>query len=58
MAILRRDSLAGASANPGTELWIAAVCQHSWAFNTYPQADQSHIVAFLDAQIPAVPIHS
>jgi pimeloyl-ACP methyl ester carboxylesterase len=45
--------LRAASANPGSDLWMAAVCQHSWALNTYPEAYQAHLHAFLESQIPA-----
>ena len=42
-----------ASANPASDLWMAAVCQHSWAFNTYPTAYEARLSAFLESQIPA-----
>ena len=45
--------LRAASANPASDLWMAAVCQHSWAFNTYPTAYEAHLGAFLESQIPA-----
>ena len=45
--------LRAASANPKSDLWIAAVCQHSWAFNTYPTAYEARLGAFLESQIPA-----
>ncbi|TMC67812.1 MAG: lysophospholipase [Chloroflexi bacterium] len=48
-----RDLLA-ASKNPGTELWIATGCQHAWAFNVHPAEWEARVLAFLDAQIPAV----
>jgi len=50
--------LRAASANPASELWIASVCQHSWAFNTYPTAYEAHLIAFLDSQIPAILAHT
>jgi len=46
--------LRAASANPATDLWMAAACQHSWAFNTYPTAYETRLHAFLESQIPAV----
>jgi uncharacterized protein len=52
------NELRAASTNPATDLWVAAACQHSWAFNTYPQAYQARVLAFVDAQIPAMPVHS
>ena len=45
--------LRAASANPASDLWMAAVCQHSWAFNTYPTAYEARLGAFLESQIPA-----
>ena len=45
--------LRAASANPASDLWMAAVCQHSWAFNTFPTAYEAHLGAFLESQIPA-----
>ena len=45
--------LRAASANPASDLWMAAVCQHSWAFNTYPAAYEARLAAFLESQIPA-----
>jgi pimeloyl-ACP methyl ester carboxylesterase len=45
--------LRAASANPASDLWMAAVCQHSWAFNTYPTAYEARLHAFLESQIPA-----
>ena len=45
--------LRAASANPASDLWMAAVCQHSWAFNTYPTAYEAHLDTFLESQIPA-----
>jgi fermentation-respiration switch protein FrsA (DUF1100 family) len=50
--------LRATSANPASELWIASVCQHSWAFNTYPTAYEAHLIAFLDSQIPAILAHT
>jgi len=44
--------LRGASANPASDLWMATVCQHSWAFNTYPTAYEARLSAFLESQIP------
>jgi uncharacterized protein len=46
--------LRAASANPASDLWMAAACQHSWAFNTYPTAYEVRLHAFLESQIPAV----
>jgi uncharacterized protein len=46
--------LLAASANRGSQLWIATGCQHAWAFNNHPVEYQARLVAFLDAQIPAV----
>jgi len=46
--------LRAASANPASDLWMAAACQHSWAFNTYPTAYETRLHAFLESQIPAV----
>ena len=45
--------LRAASANPASDLWVATLCQHSWAFNTYPTAYEARLGAFLDSQIPA-----
>jgi fermentation-respiration switch protein FrsA (DUF1100 family) len=45
--------LRAASANPASDLWIATLCQHSWAFNTYPTAYEARLSAFLESQIPA-----
>jgi len=45
--------LRAASTNPKSDLWMAAVCQHSWAFNSYPTAYEAHLGAFLESQIPA-----
>jgi pimeloyl-ACP methyl ester carboxylesterase len=45
--------LRAASANAGSDLWVAAVCQHSWAFNTYPAAYEARLSAFLESHIPA-----
>lgn len=45
--------LRAASANPASDLWMAAVCQHSWAFNTFPTAYEARLHAFLESQIPA-----
>ena len=45
--------LRAVSANPASDLWMAAVCQHSWAFNTYPTAYEARLSAFLESQIPA-----
>jgi fermentation-respiration switch protein FrsA (DUF1100 family) len=45
--------LRAASANPASDLWIATLCQHSWAFNTYPTAYEARLGAFLESQIPA-----
>ena len=45
--------LRAASANPASDLWMAAACQHSWAFNTYPTAYEARLHAFLESQIPA-----
>ena len=45
--------LRAASANPASDLWMAAACQHSWAFNTYPTAYEAHLHTFLESQIPA-----
>jgi pimeloyl-ACP methyl ester carboxylesterase len=44
--------LKAASANPSSDLWMAAACQHAWAFPTYPTAYEAHLIAFLDTQIP------
>ena len=46
------NELRAASANPASDLWMAAVCQHSWAFNTYPTAYEARLSAFLESQIP------
>jgi len=45
--------LRAASTNPKSDLWMAAVCQHSWAFNSYPTAYEAHLGVFLESQIPA-----
>jgi fermentation-respiration switch protein FrsA (DUF1100 family) len=45
--------LRAASANPASDLWVATLCQHSWAFNTYPMAYEARLSAFLESQIPA-----
>ena len=52
------EELRAASLNPASDLWMAAVCQHSWAFNTYPTAYEARLGAFLESQIPAVSEHS
>lgn len=44
-----------ASANPASELWMAAGCQHAWAFNDHPSEYHAHLTSFFDAQIPARP---
>jgi uncharacterized protein len=45
--------LRAASANPASDLWVATLCQHSWAFNTYPTAYEARLGTFLESQIPA-----
>jgi pimeloyl-ACP methyl ester carboxylesterase len=45
--------LRAASANRQTELWIATGCQHAWAFNVHPEEWKAHVLAFLNAQMPA-----
>jgi fermentation-respiration switch protein FrsA (DUF1100 family) len=44
--------LRAASANTASTLWVAAGCQHAWAFNAYPDEYCARLVSFLDAQIP------
>jgi uncharacterized protein len=50
--------LRAASANPGSDLWMATACQHSWAFNNYPTAYEAHLGAFLESQIPVALAHT
>jgi uncharacterized protein len=52
IALHHPRELLAASASKGSELWIAAGCQHSWAFNHYPVEYQARLLAFLDSQIP------
>jgi uncharacterized protein len=44
--------LFAASASKASELWIAAGCQHAWAFNEYPVEYRARVLAFLHSQIP------
>lgn len=53
IALHHAYELRAASANPASDLWVAAACQHAWAFNNYPQAYHARLIAFLDSQIPA-----
>jgi uncharacterized protein len=55
IALHHPRELLAASASKGSELWIAAGCQHSWAFNHYPVEYQARLLAFLDSQIPPTP---
>jgi uncharacterized protein len=54
VALHHPRELFAASANKASQLWIAAGCQHAWAFNEYPVEYQARLLAFLESQIPAV----
>jgi fermentation-respiration switch protein FrsA (DUF1100 family) len=54
IAVHHAYDLRDASANPGSDLWVATACQHAWAFNNYPKAYEQRLAAFLDSQIPAI----
>jgi fermentation-respiration switch protein FrsA (DUF1100 family) len=53
LALHHPRELFAASASKASQLWIAAGCQHAWAFNHYPVEYQARLLAFLDAQIPS-----
>jgi fermentation-respiration switch protein FrsA (DUF1100 family) len=40
-----------ASANPGTELWVAPDCGHVKAYSRYPDEWESRVTAFLERQL-------
>jgi hypothetical protein len=42
-----------AAANPATDLWVPAACQHAWAFNAYPGSTE-RVFSNFSTQIPAV----
>jgi fermentation-respiration switch protein FrsA (DUF1100 family) len=46
--------LLAASANTGSELWMATDCQHAWAFNEHPAEYQVRLLTFLGSQIPTL----
>jgi pimeloyl-ACP methyl ester carboxylesterase len=52
VALHHPRELFAASASKASQLWIAAGCQHAWAFNEYPVEYQTRLLAFLDSQIP------
>ncbi|MGH2472944.1 MAG: alpha/beta hydrolase [Candidatus Limnocylindria bacterium] len=52
IALHHPRELFAASANKGSQLWIAGGCQHAWAFNEHPVEYQARLVAFIAAQIP------
>jgi uncharacterized protein len=52
IALHHAREVVAASANPGTQLWIATGCQHAWAFNVHPEEWKTRVLAFLNAQIP------
>jgi len=47
--------LVAASANPQTELWLVAGCDHVKAFTEHPAEWQQHVLAFLDREIGRAP---
>ena len=47
--------LKAASANPNTELWVVAGCEHVKAFTDHPAEWQRHVLAFLDREIARAP---
>lgn len=46
--------LRAASANSASALWIAPGCDHAAAMDMYPAEYRTRVLAFLEAQIPAV----
>jgi fermentation-respiration switch protein FrsA (DUF1100 family) len=46
--------LRAASANTGSDLWMATKCQHAWAFNEHPVEYQARLLTFLGSQIPTL----
>jgi uncharacterized protein len=54
VALHHPRDLFAASASKASQLWIAAGCQHAWAFNHYPVEYQARVLAFLESQIPAI----
>jgi pimeloyl-ACP methyl ester carboxylesterase len=47
------QDLRAASANSASALWIAHGCDHAAAMDIYPAEYRTHVLAFLDTQIPA-----
>ncbi|MEK6207813.1 MAG: alpha/beta fold hydrolase [Chloroflexota bacterium] len=46
------QDLRAASANSASALWIAHGCDHAAAMDIYPAEYRTHVLAFLEAQIP------
>jgi fermentation-respiration switch protein FrsA (DUF1100 family) len=53
IALHHPHELLAASANKGSQLWIATGCQHAWAFNRHPVEYQARLISFLHSEIPA-----
>jgi uncharacterized protein len=51
IALHHPRELYAASASKASQLWIAAGCQHAWAFNNHPVEYQARLLGFLDSQI-------
>jgi fermentation-respiration switch protein FrsA (DUF1100 family) len=51
VALHQAYDLKAASANPGTQLWIPSGCQHAQGYERDPVAYQSHVLAFVEAQL-------
>lgn len=51
VAVRHAYDMKAASANPGTELWVATDCGHVKAFATYPAEWEARVTAFLDEQL-------
>jgi pimeloyl-ACP methyl ester carboxylesterase len=47
------QDLRAASANSASALWIAHGCDHAAAMDIYPAEYRTHVLTFLDTQIPA-----
>ncbi|HEV8536290.1 MAG TPA: alpha/beta hydrolase [Candidatus Limnocylindria bacterium] len=52
IALHHARDLRAASANPASQLWVAAGCQHARAYNDHPSEWEARVRPFLESQIP------
>jgi alpha-beta hydrolase superfamily lysophospholipase len=52
IAVHHAHDLRAASANPASAIWIAHGCDHAAAADMYPADYRTHVIAFLESQIP------